>query len=168
MKAVLIYPIKNNKILLGLKQQKVSAGLFSGYGGKQKKEETMTATALREFFEETGKRTICSAKDFEPVAIINFSLNYSDKESFSMRVFCYTLSYFLGELKDNDEMKNHTWFSFDKIPYKKMLPDYQVFLPKILRGEKFIGEIVTKDNKILKNKFQDVSSGELSKIFKEN
>lgn len=163
--AVLIFPIKNNKILLGLKQKKVSVGLYSGYGGKQNKNEKIEQTAIREFVEETGMETVVDKKDLKPVGVIDFTLNQKNQEVFKMKVFIYILKELKGSLKNNDEMKEHTWFDIDKIPYEKMLPDNKIFLPKILGGEFFVGKISTYDNKILEADLKSISLEELNYIF---
>ncbi len=67
--ATICLPIRDEReISLGLKLQKVGAGLYNGYGGKRKGSETVEQTARRELKEEAG----IEAEDLEKVAELTF------------------------------------------------------------------------------------------------
>lgn len=168
-KATIIYPIdwKNRLVLLGEKQQKVAAGYLAGYGGKSEpKDRNFSHTSQREFFEETGEGIRAQEEDFVLCAVIDFDLGYSEKESFKMKVFVYTIDFekCSGNFSDSDEMKNHDWFPLHEMPYNKMLPDNQLFLPKILKGERFTGQIVSYDNIITLSEFNPSDKKELDEL----
>ncbi|PID51936.1 MAG: hypothetical protein CR972_04505 [Candidatus Moraniibacteriota bacterium] len=164
-KAVLIFPVVDDKILLGLKQKKVSKGLWSGYGGKVDKNETIVHAAKRELAEECGGKVTVNEKDFVPAARIDFALLQEDDENFHMRVFIYILKKIHGTLLDNAEMQRHTWFDIDNIPYDKMLPDHKIFLPKILCGKFLSGSITTKNNTVCACEIENITKEILKDIF---
>lgn len=164
--ATLIYIIQDGKILLGLKQRKVAAGLWSGYGGKpESHDNSIYDTAIRELYEETGEGLICEKQNLESAAIIDFTLEYKDQESFYMKVYIFRLESYTGSYVDTIEMKKHTWFSFDKIPYSHMLPDSKVFLPKIIAGECFIGDMTTCEGILIESTLEAISKDDLGVLF---
>ena len=166
---MLIYPIRNNQILLGLKQKKVAAGKRSGYGGKQEGQDaSMADTAIRELFEETGEGIRANKKDLLPQAIIDFTLINSEGNDFSMRVFIYLLEKFSGDFHDTEEMRDHQWFSYDAIPYDDMLVDNQLFLPKILNREYFTAEIISENGIVTKSNFVYRTQYEIDQLFDIN
>lgn len=168
-KASLVYPARNEEVWLGLKQKKVAKGLRSGYGGKQDTEDiSILATAKRELDEENDFGIKYRDQDLEPRAIINFTLGYSDKESFSMKVFIYVLNEFTGELGITNEINDPRPFLINDLPFENMLPDNKIFLPKVFNKEYCIGEITSYDGKITENHLENISKEELYGIFKKN
>ncbi len=165
-KAVLIFPVMDDKILLGLKQKKVSKGLWSGYGGKIDNDETILHAAKRECVEECGGKVLVNEKDFAPAARIDFTLLQEGGEDFRMRVLIYILKKLHGTLLDNAEMQQHTWFDIDNIPYDKMLPDHKIFLPKILDGAFFVGSITTQNNVVTAWDIQEKTENEIKSLFR--
>lgn len=166
--ATLIYPLKNGQVLLGLKQRKVSVGKFTGYGGKFKNkiDNDIHDTCIRELFEETGNGLECNRSDLKPQAIIDFTLHSPSGDSFYMKVFIYTISIFSGEYSDNLEMVDHTWFTPNDEMYSKMLPDNEYFLPKVFKGDFFVGSISSKNGNVTEYAFKDISKKELYEMFK--
>lgn len=161
----MVYIIKDEKILLALKQRGIGAGMWMGYGGKFDLEldQSINDTALRELKEETAE-IICTKKDLEPHALINFTLKTVDKD-YLMQGFMYRLSNYSGNIRDTEEMKNPTWFPLNEIPYENMLVDNQVFLPLILKGEHFTLNITTEDGVVIKSNFTKKTQQEIQQIF---
>lgn len=142
MKATLTFPIRDNQILLAIKQKKVGAGKWNGFGGKPEDDDAgIRDTAVRELFEESGHGIIATPGDLEPVAHIDFFFfaNTTNEPDWSV-IICLTRT-FSGQTRDTNEMKQATWFRFDEIPYENMMPADRDFLPKILAGETFRGRI---------------------------
>ncbi len=139
MKATLVFPIKNNQIILGTKLKKVGAGKRNGFGGKPEPKDlgNIRATAVRELWEESGKGLICNESDLQPKALIDFYFfdNTSNEPNWSVMI--YTTEVFTGIASKTDEMDDPQPFDFDNIPYDHMLPADRDFLPKILAGETF-------------------------------
>jgi len=63
----------------------------------------------------------------------------------------YCCTNWTGTPKESEEMKPR-WFSIDKIPYSKMWPDDQFWLPLFFDGKMITGRIVFGQNdEILQN-----------------
>lgn len=122
----------NEKILLGMKKVRFGAGRWNGYGGKVDPGETVEAAALREMEEESGIKG--DPENLFKHAVITFYMaNYGTDE-----VHIYRLKEWDGEPIETEEMKPQ-WYAFDQIPFDKMWPDDQHWLPKILNNEVFEG-----------------------------
>lgn len=142
MKATLTFPIRDNKIVLAIKQKKVGAGKWNGFGGKPEPDDTgIRHTAARELFEESGRGIKAEESDLQPKALIDFYFYDNTTNEPNWSVMIYIAEIFSGKASDTDEMKNATPFPFDKIPYGDMLPADRDFLPKILAGETFRGKV---------------------------
>jgi 8-oxo-dGTP diphosphatase len=138
MKATVVYPMMDGKILLGKKTKKIGVGKWNGFGGKQEPQDrTIEETAARELWEETGKGIQGNPEDLELHAIIDF-----DNGAFvNFQVYFYMLKKFTGEFKDTDEMVEISWHDKDNMPYDGMLAADRLFVGKIFAGEKFSANI---------------------------
>jgi 8-oxo-dGTP diphosphatase len=142
MKATLVFPIKNNRILLARKMKKVGAGKWNGFGGKPEQQDvTIRDTACRELFEETGEGIKTIPENLIPKAIIDFFFfdNISDEANFSVAI--YLIEKFEGEAYGTPEMQTPTWFPVSLIPYDEMLPADKDFVPKLFGTETFYGRV---------------------------
>lgn len=130
--ATICLPIRDEReISLGLKLQKVGAGLYNGYGGKQKDGETIEQTARRELREEAG----IEAEDLEKVAELTFL--WPEKPDWDQLVHVYVTRRWKGEVYAAEPEKIlPEWIPLDKIPYQKMMPADEHWLRKVLAGEK--------------------------------
>ncbi len=130
----LIYCIRDNSVLLGLKKRGFGAGKINGYGGKVHPGEDIAEAAVRELSEEakmTGKRT-----DLEKIAEIDFFFpEVPAEKDWNQTVHVYVLRKWIGEPQETEEMKPE-WHTFDTIPLEKMWIDDPYWLPRVLRGEK--------------------------------
>jgi len=142
MKATLIFPIKNNQILLAKKMKKVGAGKWNGFGGKPKLEDfSIRHTACRELFEESGFGIQTTPEKLIARAVINFYFFNNETDEPNWSVAIYLVKDFTGEAKDTEEMQTPTWFSIESIPYHEMLPADKDFLPKLFGEKTFIGKV---------------------------
>lgn len=123
---------KDNKILLALKKRGFGMGKLVGVGGKREAGESIEQAAAREVFEEIGVRVT----KLERMATVVFDdLRYKGAiEKTPMYVFVATE--WEGEPQESDEVKPE-WVALSDIPYEKMWSDAKVYLPRVLRGEKF-------------------------------
>ena len=128
--AVLVYIVKNNKILLAKKVKKVNAGTYTSYGGKFENGESELECVCRELKEESG--ISATPGSLKKMAIIDF--HNSDIDVW--RVHTYITSVFKGKPKSTPEMKNPKWFSVSKMPFKNMPWSDQYWLPLIISGKK--------------------------------
>ncbi len=132
--AATTFIIKDNKILLGFKKRGFGMNKWNTFGGKLDQGETYEEAAKREVFEE------CELNVFslEEKAVINFSwTNNNDK----FEVHAFQTLQFDGQPVESEEMLPQ-WFDLDKIPYKKMWPDNQLWWPIVLQGDKIKANFV--------------------------
>lgn len=126
-KLSLLFLYQQNEILLALKKRGFGQGLWNGVGGKQQFKESIKKTAIRECQEEI----MVTPKSLNNVAQLEF--NYADGQN--MLVYVYLSENWDGEPQESEEMKPQ-WFNISDIPYQKMWPDDQYWLPKIINKDK--------------------------------
>jgi len=133
-----------NEILLQLKRRGFGRGKWNGPGGKQKADETIEQSAVREAREETGLTMI----EFKQLAELEFIYeNHGDWDNITYVYLCRNFS---GDLKESDEGELK-WFRFEDIPYQQMWGDDPYWLPKVLSGESVrIRFYFDQDGKLLK------------------
>ncbi len=139
-RCVLSYVKQEDKVLLINKKQGIGKGLVNGPGGHIELEETAIEAAYREFEEETGYTT----ENLEYVGTLNFQF----KDGLSMRGYVYIGENAKGELKDNEEATPF-WCPIDELPLDQMWEDDKLWLQRALNGEKFVGNFIFDDEKML-------------------
>ena len=128
--ATLVFVVKDEKILLIDKKTGFGKGKVNGPGGKVEKGESPEACAIRECQEELG------------ITVSN--LRYSGQHRFqfvdgySIHVWVYSSEEFEGVPTETLEARP-LWVSVDEIPYERMWEDDSLWLPMLLRGERFQG-----------------------------
>lgn len=138
LNATLCYPIRDGKILLGMKAKKIGQGSWNGYGGGIDGEETPEQSASRELAEEVKIKA--SEDSLEKVAIVDFHNTNSDGTAFTCRVHVYFVSQWEGEPQETEEMLKPTWFDKDALPLDKMMLADRYWLPLVLAGKKIVAE----------------------------
>ncbi|MCB1318248.1 MAG: NUDIX domain-containing protein [Leptospiraceae bacterium] len=123
--------VRNNRILLGLKKRGFGKGYWNGFGGKIEGDETDLQSARREIEEEILTR--CA--DLQPAGILHFSF---EEDPRVIRGAVFRGSELEGRPRETNEMRPE-WFPLNKIPYAKMWPDDEFWLPLLLKGEFFSG-----------------------------
>ncbi|MDD3086277.1 MAG: 8-oxo-dGTP diphosphatase [Candidatus ainarchaeum sp.] len=134
--------INGNKILLGMKKRGFGVNRWNGFGGKVEHGETITQGAKREIFEECEIK----ANKLQKRGILTFIFEGEEKE---LEVHIYIIKKFSGTPTETEEMKPK-WFANNKIPFKDMWPDDEIWLPYFLAGKKFVGTIYFKDQNTIK------------------
>ena len=128
---------------MGLKKKGFGQGLWNGFGGKVEKGETIEHAAVREVQEEAGI-TPLGLKKRGKIDFYQFN-----GEVFEVHFF--TATSFSGTPKEWEKLIPK-WFDETEIPYDKMFPDDKIWLPMLLGGQKFSGEVwFDKDYKIVKH-----------------
>jgi 8-oxo-dGTP pyrophosphatase MutT (NUDIX family) len=141
----LVFPFREDMILLGLKKKDLGEGNYNGFGGKfdSSLDNNILDTAKRELEEESG--LVCSLNELEKVAVIDFYFPF--KPVLNQRVHVYFFKDVQGEPVETDEMAPE-WFSLNKIPYKKMWKSDSIWLKELMLGKKFVADFYWKsDNK---------------------
>ncbi len=131
---------KDNQLLLGEKLSGFGKGKINGVGGKQKENESIIATMLRETFEEFN----ITPTDFKLRGILDYNEVYKNERAI-IRTHIFTATNFVGNLSKSDEMMP-VWIDKDKIPYDKMFGDDILWYDQLLSGKNFRGEILFDDD----------------------
>ena len=152
----LCIPIKDSKVLLGMKKRGFGAGRWNGFGGKIEGNETIKQGALRELSEEVG---IKSGK-LEKVGILEFTFQNDEKV---LQVHVFKLTGFTEKPVETEEMRPQ-WFLFDQIPFSQMWSDDEYWFPLLLKNKLFRGAFLFDrpsdaeySAKILGQKLEEVS-----------
>lgn len=137
IRGTLIFPIKKDQILLGLKRRGFGAGKWNGFGGKSKEGEDIKEAALRELKEECGLEA--KPEDLDHRATLAFRSIYKDKLQLNWDVDVFLLHEWSGEPVETEEM-SPKWHEIGEEPFAMMWPDDSHWLPRVLKGEKIKGE----------------------------
>lgn len=130
IKAVLLFFIRGDQILLCRKARGFGEGYWNGVGGKCEPGETLEQTVVRESLEEISATPI----SFSKVAHNQFIFDEND-DSKNWDVHVYVCREWGGEFTESDELVEPTWFAFNDIPYSDMWEDDQYWLPQVLDGK---------------------------------
>jgi len=150
--STILFPIKNDQILLSEKRRGHGKGLLNGYGGKIKPGESILDGAIREFYEESG--VIITNANTEKVAIIHFFRD--NKPTFECHVFF--VHDWQGDFLETEEMALPQWYPVDTVPFDRMWDSDKVWLELILKGEKITAKAFydKEDTKMLKFEYQNL------------
>lgn len=148
-KATAVYIINtSNEVLLGLKTQFVGVNKRFGYGGKLEPQDnaSLLACSVREVKEEAGGLTI-KEEDLIHVGCIQFfkgGITKPDEPLFEVDFYiCYE---FEGLPSSTKEMIDPKWYPIEKLPLDEFKSGDELFVPRILHGEKVSGWIWFSDN----------------------
>ncbi len=131
--ATLMFLIKKEQgaitdICLAMKKRGFGIGRWNGVGGKvDKQDKTVEDGAKRETKEEIGVDII----DFYKIAELIFY--FSHNHDWDQLVHVYFSEKWQGEPVESEEM-DPKWFSLPEIPFQKMWPDDEFWLPEVLKG----------------------------------
>lgn len=140
LKMTILYVVKNGKLLLGLKKKSFGQGKFNGVGGKLEGRETIEKAMLREAKEEMNIKP----KNYKLMATI-----YLDEFIYGAKsrviLYVYLAKDYDGTPVESDEMAPY-WFDIDALPYENMIASDKVWLPLVLKEEKFEAYINLDEN----------------------
>lgn len=136
--ATVCLPVKNGKVLLGMKTRKIGMGCWNGFGGGVEDGETIEECAIRELEEEVGLRSY--VENLEKVAVVDFHNEKSDGGLYTTRVHFFLVNDWDGEPTETEDgaMITPTFFDFSNLPYDKMMPADREYFPLILKRKKLI------------------------------
>jgi 8-oxo-dGTP diphosphatase len=129
-KATLLFVLVDGRILLIDKKTGLGAGKINGPGGRIDPGETALQGAIREVQEE-----LCVT----PTGVREAGeLFFQFMDGYSLHGTVFTASGFDGELCETHEAAPR-WTPLDRIPYERMWEDDALWLPLLLKGERFMG-----------------------------
>lgn len=138
--ATLVFVIREGRILLIDKKTGLGKGKVNGPGGKVEKGESPEACAVRECQEELG----ITVSDLEYCGQHRFQF----VDGYSIHVWVYKTETFDGTPTESVEARP-LWVDLDKIPYELMWEDDRLWLPMMLRGERFHGRWIFEGDRML-------------------
>ncbi|NCF62680.1 MAG: NUDIX domain-containing protein [Gammaproteobacteria bacterium] len=126
--ATLVFVFRGDEILLINKKTGLGKGKVNGPGGKVDPGETPEVAAIRECQEELDitvtNLEYCGEHRFQFV------------DGYSIHVWVYRTRDFKGEPTESPEAEP-LWTAMDEIPFDQMWEDDRIWLPMMIRGEKF-------------------------------
>ena len=139
----LILPMRDGRILLGMKKRGFGVGKLNGFGGKLNEGEGLLEAAARELFEEVGLEV--GLDNLNKMAELTFLFPHAE-EDWDQVVHVFLVEDWNGEPMESEEM-GFEWHDLDKIPFDKMWDDDKHWLPEVLKGKKVRGKFsFGKDN----------------------
>ncbi|HVZ11286.1 MAG TPA: NUDIX domain-containing protein [Candidatus Paceibacterota bacterium] len=130
--AVIVFPVRNERVLLAWKTQKIGANRWNGFGGGIEAGETARTTAIRETREECGLRLVRTK--IQKIALIDFHNITSAGEKFTCRCHVFRASRWAGIIRPTPEMIRPTWFSINQLPLDDMMYADRHWIPVALTG----------------------------------
>lgn len=138
--ATLVFVIRDGNILLIDKKTGFGRGKVNGPGGKLEKGESPEECAIRECHEELGIRVgelrYCGQHRFQFV------------DGYSLLVWVYSAADYTGVPTETVEARP-MWVALDDIPYDSMWEDDRLWLPMLIRGERFQGRWLFDGDRML-------------------
>lgn len=141
-KANLLFLMKDDKVLLGLKKRGFGKNRFNGVGGKPIAKETIEQCAIREAEEEIG----VVIKSLEKRAVLDFYFpGVPLKEDWNQQVIVFVSKEWKGSPKETEEIAPK-WFKINELPFNKMWSDDPLWLPHVLVGKSVRAEFAFGEN----------------------
>lgn len=149
--------VDENNVILGLRKSSstdLGLGLIAGIGGKHELGESDEECFIREFKEEVGtiiengqENIVCQPLEFKKVGRVRFFFkNKPIESSWNQDVAVYACTKWAGTPVETESTKPLT-FNSSKIPFERMWPDNQYWIPKLLNNEQFNAVFIYEDAK---------------------
>jgi 8-oxo-dGTP diphosphatase len=138
--AVICYIKDKDQLLLINKKTGLGAGKVNAPGGRIEAGEMPIEAAVRECQEEVGLTPI------NPEYVTD--LFFIFKNGHSLRGFVFYAEAFEGEMIETDEAEPF-WCDMSSLPLDKMWADDELWLPRMLKGEKLSGRFIFDDDTML-------------------
>jgi mutator protein MutT len=136
----LCYIRDRGRVLLQLKAEgRFGAGRWNGPGGKIRNGESPAEAMVREVREETG----LTVRDLVEHGSLTFYFGDAQEPSYVVHVF--SSGRFDGNVRESEEGRLE-WFSEDVLPYDRMWPDDEIWVPHLLAGRRFHGVFRLSDD----------------------
>lgn len=143
--ATLVFVLRGDEILLIDKKRGLGKGKVNGPGGKVDPGESVEACAIRECQEELG----IEVRNLEQLGEHRFQFT----DGYSIHCFVYRTADFHGEPRETVEAAPR-WTPVDRIPYELMWEDDELWLPMLLRGERFRANWIFDGDRMVDHVFE--------------
>lgn len=140
----LVFLVRKDELLLAHKKMGHGAGLWNGVGGKVEPNETIEQALVRECQEEIGVEPV----QYQKVAVLTFYQLYKGEWAENI-CHTYMCNHWQGEPTESDEMAP-AWFQITELPWKEMWPADQLYLTRLLEGQKLRGTFYFDANDAIK------------------
>jgi 8-oxo-dGTP pyrophosphatase MutT (NUDIX family) len=144
--ATLVLPVRDGKVLLGLKVRKgadIGEQTVNGPGGKLDPGQTLESCAIAETQEETGITLL--PEHLRQAGIVTF--HNGNRSVWEVHV--YLAEGFGGEPIDTEEMvagPGGWWYAIDQLPFERMLSSDREWMPRLLDGERLRVEVYQNED----------------------
>ena len=132
----LVLPVRNGRILLGMKKRGFGEGKINGFGGKLNEGESIEDGAVRELSEEIGIKV--SAESLNKVGELAFSFPHAKGKDWDQKVHVFLVRDWDGVPMESEEM-SCDWYDADELPVNKMWDADKDWMPMVLDGRKVKG-----------------------------
>lgn len=140
MRATLVFVVNDGHVLLIRKKRGLGAGKINGPGGKIDPGETGLQAAIREAQEEIR---------ITPKQIDKFGeLLFQFVDGLSIHCHVFKANDFEGTPQETGEAIP-MWTPVDNIPFEEMWEDDRIWLPLMLKGQRFTGRFLFDDDTML-------------------
>lgn len=150
-KTTTLFLRRGNQLLIAMKKRGFGAGLYNGVGGKVEPGETVRQCAIRECQEEIG----VTPKHITLAGHLDFTDGDDSNVHFDM--YIYECRDWEGEPQETEEMRP-LWCDIDKLPFDKMWPGDEIWLPYFVAGKPFEGRMRCSTTKLFSHSIRVVSS----------
>ena len=138
--ATLCFIVKDNSILLIRKKRGLGAGKINGPGGRIDPGESPEHCAVREVQEEL---------EITPLGLeLRGENRFQFVDGYSIHAVVFLATDYSGEARETGEAVP-LWVPLDAIPYPEMWADDELWVPLLLRGERFRGRFVFDGDRML-------------------
>ena len=144
-KAVIVYIVEGNNVILIHKKTGLGAGKINAPGGRIEKGETPMEAAVRECQEEVGVTPLNLRHGAE--------LSFAFKDGYSLFGYVYFADSYEGKLIETDEADPFSC-SLDEIPYERMWEDDILWLPEALAGNFVKGWFIFDTDRMVSQKLE--------------
>jgi mutator protein MutT len=145
----LLFLRRDGEILLAMKKRRFGVGKWNGVGGKVEAGETYEQAAIRECQEEI---------EVTPTSLrLVGEMYFHDLPDVEHYCHIYETYEWEGEPSETEEMAPR-WFAETDIPYDTMWVDDTLWMPLMLAGKLFKGEVIVEDDKLREHRFEEVTS----------
>lgn len=148
----LMFVIADKQILLIHKKTGHGAGKINGPGGKLQPNETLLECAVRETQEEVGITPL------HPRCVLE--MRFVEEDGPQWLGFACIAHAFEGDPKESDEARPF-WCDLNAIPYRRMWPDDEIWLPRILSeqpSEPLVADFLFRDGELLESRWIEAKS----------